>query len=321
MKMCCQQLKEWYKKMQNNNIIWSKDVTNIIKGIAILMIVICHAGNRIPGSRILTPLGAVGVGMFLICSGYGLEKSYIKNGLSEFWSKKLYGIYMPWVLIEVIGISFHPQMSMQDFILDLTLVHPLHPFGWYMQFLLIWYVAFYVVKILFRNQWGGQFISFLAIACAAIIFWDGLHAQNSLSFLTGVVLSKKECYLDRLTRKSSFCVLALALIPLAYIRMARLLVVDDCNPLVWNIYSLAYYYSFTLVILSLILNIVEMNAVKYLCVVGVYSYSIYLVHGYTFEYFNSSSIVGIASFFAATLVGSIVFQKISDFIKNILFRL
>lgn len=48
------------------------------------MIVIGHACNRIPGARILTPLGAVGVGMFLICSSYGLEKSYMKNGLSKY---------------------------------------------------------------------------------------------------------------------------------------------------------------------------------------------------------------------------------------------
>lgn len=97
--------------MQNKRIVWSKDVTNIIKGIAILMIVLGHAGNRIPGARVLTPLGAVGVGLFLICSGYGLEKSYIKNGLSKYWTKKLYGIYMPWVLIEVIGFFFHPQVG------------------------------------------------------------------------------------------------------------------------------------------------------------------------------------------------------------------
>ncbi len=142
--------------MYSKCLIWSKDVTNIIKGIAILMIVLGHAGNRIPGSRILTPLGAVGVGLFLVCSGYGLEKSYIKNGLSKYWNKKLYGVYMPWVLIEVIGIFFHPQVSLWDFMLDLTLVHPLHPFGWYMQYLLIWYVAFYVAKLVFRNQWGAN---------------------------------------------------------------------------------------------------------------------------------------------------------------------
>ena len=187
--------------MQYKRIAWSKDVTNIIKGIAILIIVLGHAGNRIPGSRILTPLGAVGVGMFLICSGYGLEKSYIKNGLSEFWSKKLYGIYMPWVLIELIGLFFHPQVSLLDFILDLTLFHPLHPFGWYMQFLLIWYVAFYVAKLVFRNQWGGQILTLFIISCVTIIFWDSTQAQNSLSFLTGVILSKKDRFLDLLTKK------------------------------------------------------------------------------------------------------------------------
>lgn len=141
--------------MRGKSLIWSKDVTNIIKGIAILMIVLGHAGNRIPGARVLTPLGAVGVGLFLICSGYGLEKSYLKNGLSKYWTKKLYGIYMPWVLIELIGLFFHPQVSSLDFIFDLTLVHPLHPFGWYMQFLLIWYVAFYVVKLVLKHQRGG----------------------------------------------------------------------------------------------------------------------------------------------------------------------
>lgn len=299
--------------MRGKSLIWSRDVTNIIKGIAILMIVLGHAGNRIPGSRILTPLGAVGVGMFLICSGYGLEKSYIKNGLSHYWSKKLYGVYMPWVLIEVIGISFHPQMSILDFMLDLTLIHPLHPFGWYMQYLLIWYAAFYVVKQVFKNRWGGQIVCLLTIACVIIISWDSTQAQNSLSFLTGVILSKKERLLYWLTRKSTFFILTASLIPLAYIRVLRLL--DDSDLLAWNIYSLAYYYSFTLVVLSLMLQISDFKAVRYLCVVGIYSYSIYLVHGYTFEYFDTPGFVGIATFFLATIVGSVVFQKIADFLR------
>lgn len=299
--------------MRGKSLIWSRDVTNIIKGIAILMIVLGHAGNRVPGARILTPLGAVGVGLFLVCSGYGLEKSYIKNGLSKYWNKKLYGVYMPWVLIEVIGIFFHPQVSLWDFMLDLTLVHPLHPFGWYMQYLLIWYVAFYVIKQVFKNRWGGQIISLFAIACVIILFWNSTQAQNSLSFLTGVMLSKIDRWLGWLTRKSSICILAVVLMPLAYIRMARLL--DDCNPIVWNIYSLAYYYSFTLVVLSLVLQISELKAIRNLCVVGIYSYSIYLVHGYTFEYFDTPGFVGIATFFMATIVGSVVFWKIADFLR------
>lgn len=160
---------------------------------------------------------------------------------------------------------------------------------------------------------GGQIISLLAIACVIILFWNSTQAQNSLSFLTGVMLSKNDRWLDWLTRKSSICIMAVALMPLVYIRMARLL--DDCNPLAWNIYSLAYYYSFTMVVLSLMLQISELKAVRYLCVVGIYSYSIYLVHGYTFEYFETPGFVGIATFFLATIVGSVVFQKITDFLR------
>lgn len=70
---------------------------------------------------------------------------------------------MPWMLIEVIGIFFHPQVSLWDFMLDLTLVHPLNPFGWYMQYLLIWYVAFYVVKQVFKNRWGGKLSVYLPL--------------------------------------------------------------------------------------------------------------------------------------------------------------
>ena len=36
-------------------------------------------------SRIFTPLGGIGVAMFLILSGYGLNESFKKNGLDGFW--------------------------------------------------------------------------------------------------------------------------------------------------------------------------------------------------------------------------------------------
>ena len=160
---------------------------------------------------------------------------------------------------------------------------------------------------------GGQILTLFIISCVTIIFWNSTQAQNSLSFLTGVILSKKDRFLDLLTKKTTLCILAIILIPLAYIRVLRLL--DDSDLLAWKIYSLAYYYSFTLVVLSLVLQISELKAIRNLCVVGIYSYSIYLVHGYTFEYFDTPGFVGIATFFMATIVGSVVFWKIADFLR------
>lgn len=159
----------------------------------------------------------------------------------------------------------------------------------------------------------GEIISLLAIACVIILFWNSTQAQNSLSFLTGVMLSKTDRWLGWLTRKSSVCILAVVLMLLAYIRMVRLF--DDCNPIVWNIYSLAYYYSFTLVVLSLVLQISDYKILRYLSVIGIYSYSIYLVHGYTFDKFDSPGSIGIATFWGATIAASILFQKNVDFLR------
>lgn len=37
-------------------------------------------------------IGGIGVALFLICSGYGLEVSYEKNGLKDFWMKRMLGV-------------------------------------------------------------------------------------------------------------------------------------------------------------------------------------------------------------------------------------
>ena len=133
------------------SIQWDKNVTNIIKGFAILLIVIGHADSKIRNAGIdhpllllCSPFGALGVGLFLVCSGYGLEKSYQKFGLQGFWKKKIINIFFPYFLVECIGFFFHRDITILDFMLDVTMLYPLHPFGWYMQYLLIWYVAFYI---------------------------------------------------------------------------------------------------------------------------------------------------------------------------------
>lgn len=49
-------------KIGRDNISLSD--TAILKGIAILMVVVGHIGQVIPGLRVFTPLGAMGVGIF-----------------------------------------------------------------------------------------------------------------------------------------------------------------------------------------------------------------------------------------------------------------
>lgn len=63
----------------------SREVSNICKGFAILIIILCHVGNYF--TRILTPLGGAGVSIFLILSGYGLLCSLLGTFLLYYIDK------------------------------------------------------------------------------------------------------------------------------------------------------------------------------------------------------------------------------------------
>lgn len=68
----------------------SREQTDVIKGIAIACVIIAHLGCQL--TRLTTPLGGIGVALFLIVSGYGLSLSYEKgkrsgDGLKKYWTK------------------------------------------------------------------------------------------------------------------------------------------------------------------------------------------------------------------------------------------
>lgn len=52
--------------------------TSICRAVAAIIIILQHVSGRF-GIRYLTPLGGIGVAIFLILSGYGLNESYKKK--------------------------------------------------------------------------------------------------------------------------------------------------------------------------------------------------------------------------------------------------
>ena len=69
-----------------------RNYTTAIKGFSILTVVWTHSGARLSVGGIQFIAG-IGVALFLMCSGYGLEISYKKNGLKGFWKKRLLCVY------------------------------------------------------------------------------------------------------------------------------------------------------------------------------------------------------------------------------------
>ena len=59
--------------------IFSKEYFKIIAGFSAFIILLCHTMNYY--NRYLTPLGGIGVCLFLILSGYGISYSLDHNGI------------------------------------------------------------------------------------------------------------------------------------------------------------------------------------------------------------------------------------------------
>lgn len=85
---------------------FSKEVTNQLKGLAILTVVFSHIGYSLSESQKflypLSVLGGVGVNIFLFLSGFGLTVSQIRSPLAPlpFLKKRLLKIFIPlWIII------------------------------------------------------------------------------------------------------------------------------------------------------------------------------------------------------------------------------
>lgn len=55
-------------------------MTTVYKGLAILSVILCHAAGTFGQGRfvLFTPLGGIGVAIFLLLSAYGLNESWNK---------------------------------------------------------------------------------------------------------------------------------------------------------------------------------------------------------------------------------------------------
>ncbi|HHQ4928162.1 TPA: acyltransferase family protein [Aeromonas hydrophila] len=128
------------------DLIFGRSHTNGMKGIAILFVMLGHTG-------VIPYAGAYGVVLFLMLSGFGLVQSYFSTGLDGFFSKRLSKVLIPYAAITVIWLMVlsHPAISSGDYYQLFTIVFgldskaTLDPTMWYVTYVIIWYIAFYLI--------------------------------------------------------------------------------------------------------------------------------------------------------------------------------
>ena len=287
---------------------FTKDTTTVFKGVAILMIVMGHVGQLVPFSRPFTPLGAIGVALFLLCSGFGIEKSFQKIGRKDYWKKRIINVWLPYALIELLCVWHHPEVGVTGVIKDLLLIRPWHPFGWYMQVLFIWYILYYLTSFLSRRL---QIAAFILASILIICFWTPLRAQNSLSFLIGILFARNEAkFLSFANWKS--LIVAMILSAGIFVVGERVLRIEGFQETIgWNAFSLVYYMTlatFFYIILIMVCKPSNEKLLRGFYMIGLISYEIYLVHGYTYAYLKSSELIRMLLFCVVTLALSHLYQ-------------
>ena len=141
-------------------VMFSRQAGAWFKGLAIIMVMLSHFAEWWSWFQVTegvaeiirigcTKMGPYGVAIFFLFSGYGLTKSAGDERIDiRFILRRLTGVYIPYViivfLIEILSDGLHTWKDIID-ILDG------HDF-WYMTVLFLFYIAFIVLWLAFKNR-------------------------------------------------------------------------------------------------------------------------------------------------------------------------
>ena len=192
-----------------------RNYTTAIKGFSILTVVWAHSGAMLSVGGIQFVAG-IGVALFLMCSGYGLEISYEKNALKGFWRKRLLGVCLPFWVVELMGLSVTGTFTIKTYLFDFCFLKPATSYGWFMGYIVICYLIFYAVKRLIKDsrmQMLALFGVFAVWFVLESVFFANpdmpfLRARQILSFPAGVLLAVNKVEIERtLTKTKNILVL------------------------------------------------------------------------------------------------------------------
>ena len=274
----------------------SFDQTNVLKGIAISLIIICHFGNHY--TRFTTSLGGIGVAIFLILSGYGLSISYKKKQqLKNYWKKRFKSVFIPYFIVEFFRFIFVKDLSFTDFILDILLIRPQCPLGWYLNYLILWYITFWLINFCFDKlkitRWKAA--AFIIISLFYAMYYQNksaLRFEQSFSFIIGVFMAYCPLMQGKKINKKIFIIIFYS-IGILLLGMKQISYIRTQSKQVLLILDLIFKTSFALAIIVSIqyMWVIKLSfigkcksiLIKAMIPLGLSSYELYLIHGYALK--------------------------------------
>lgn len=182
---------------------------------------------------------------------------------------------------------FH-EFVFTDFLGDIFCIRPLYANGWYLSYLVLWYVIFYTVKRLkvLRNR------ELTIFCCVSIVMFFGytylqkspIRAEQSFAFVFGIFLSKMKDrkFIKKIisVRMMVFC-LCIGMIALA---IKQLPVVRIAPQVIYNLVEMLIKIPCGFGVMQLTWILSKKINVKMFVWIGTIAYELYILHGYVLSY-------------------------------------
>ncbi len=306
------------------HIEWmDRSFTTVIKGFSILTVVWAHTGAKL-GMGGIQFIAGIGVALFLICSGYGLEVSYHKNGLKHFWKKRFLKVCIPFWIVELMTTVIKQNFVFSDFVLNIVFFKSL----WFLRYIVICYIIFYIVSkivniLKFKNNEEIYFLLFIFALWFVIesLFFANpdmpfLEARQMLSFPLGVIIAKYKDKIVNIIHKLSytqniFIVFGVGVIGIVFMVVTQLNVIKSQPYIISNALSLLTVLPLAIVILLIGILITRLFRNLFLYECGLVSYEIYLIHIYTLSVV-SKSVLSLMFFIIITICLAILLHLIMN---------
>lgn len=172
----------------------------LIKCIAIIEVILGHCG-------IIECGGSIGVDLFLLISGYGIYLSYRESEGINYWLKRIYAVYFPYLFCTICFIVFRlvigKQLTCSQIIISLIGLDfdlNIDPSMWYISFIfMMYYLAWSYLKLsdnkkLFGILWCSVFVFVVTVCGYNYIIWHkGTIAwAYGLTFPIGMLIAEKQ---------------------------------------------------------------------------------------------------------------------------------
>ena len=295
---------------QDNNIILSYSYTNTVRGIAALIIIICHLLIHWNISRIFNLPGSVAVSAFLFLSGYGINESYKKHGLKKFWIKKINKIIIPFYLYYTVLTLLRNNYDTNTFIHEITFTK--NEF-WYIAFLIKSYLFYWISRKIFPQH---TLIILTLFGIISLNIFKHIEAEQSFCFLLGVITSEKKGIIKQSPQNIKYYLIGGIIIGITFLLLKEIPTIHQYKgTLLYNyiLVMIKFPLAIVIILMPYYFNILIKNKFIHIC--GIASLELYLVH-LPISFNTDMTIGSITLFIIETTILTYIFYHINQIIKT-----